>query len=1691
MQRIGRYEVQIELGRGGFGRVYRAFDPTMGRMVAVKTLTAGGDPELLLRFRNEAASAGKLHHKNIVTIYDFGEHEGEPYIVMELLEGEDLQRIIAAHHPLSLVQKMQIMAEVAQGLQHAHSHGVVHRDVKPANIMVLPTGSVKIMDFGIALVTHAAGTRLTRTGMLPGTLRYMAPEQFRGATNDPLSDIFAYAITYYELLTGQHPFNAATQPAVMYRIMSVDPEPLRTLCPECPEALEQALMRGLQKEREMRYPSLDDMQLDIRPLMLELQQREARNLLAEAKKLADTGQIEAAQSKARESLELDPANAEARQLRRLLQQETEKQLVRPKIEQLLTTGRMKLQAGNYQDAIHNLESALRLDRSNPSILALIDEARSGMRKAEQVRQLLSDGKQAFQEGNLTRAFQKISSAREADPANTETGPLIEEIERQMASRDRERRLQDGLSKARGAILLRSFEQAIQHLAALETEFPGTPEVSELLARARREQLDKQRRENLEIRLQEFRDKIRGGLLAESMEGLEALRHEYPDSEELQNLAAYARSEWQNRMRADAVLRIRDEAHRFLEAQQFDAARRVLEKGLADYPGEDSLSESLRRVTEAGAGHARRAARGQALDNCRSLAAAQRFAEAVQAIDQYTASYGADEEIARLRGQFLEQREVRGRRDSYEQVMERAKALLDRHDPAAALPLLNEALAFVPGDPEASALLSRTQRELEQQRRAADVSRILAEASSLSAQSLYDRALHLLNAGLETYPGDPALLQAREGASQAKSAKDREKARLDAVHKVRQAFAANRFDDALRLIEDTILEYGADGALEALRTQIRKQQSLQKTTDAIRSEWRKQRFPEALQLIEQALAGDPRDATLLELKRQVEADNDRRQKQERIAKVVARSRELSQAKEFDKALELLDHGLAYYPGDAELLVARDLVTTAKSSQERQRSLHSSCAAIEEAFTRMRFDEAIERLNAARTEFGDEPALLDWRRRIDAAREDHRRGQEVVQAIAAAKKQLASGDAEGALEQIDGILRRYPSESTLQAFRAEIYEQARNKRRQRIAAEAEAHAAGGRHQDALRLLDESASQYPGDAHLASLRERIAQEQQAIQRQAERREALVSLQGIFEKLQAGASRKQTRDLTAQAAAIAAAHRDDAEFAALHARIEEILRPRPAPPQPSVPPVASSSRSKKGLWGAGLAALLGAGAFVAYRANSSPDHATVEIRTTPPGASVRVENRSCVTPSCRLDLPFGEHQLEISLSGHKSIRQSFTLTKDQPNPTPIEIVLEAVRTEPPSPPPPAPATPQGILAVSTGIEGVQVLLNGKSYGRTDAQGHLRLTVEARDYSLRAEKHGYRGEPDRHVRVAKDSRQEVALRLTPMDATLVIQGGPPGAQVRQMPEGKAIGTLSKDGSLSVAVPPGERTIEISRDQFVPRQIMKRFEPGETVQLTPAETALTPLPKVADPQAAIAQDWEKARAAQNAAAVEDFLRRHPNSPFTAVAQQVLDDLHWKSVNKGDSASLRDFASRHASSRYAREALQTAARIDWNALDRNNLSALNAYRGLYKDDPDAAARAAREIERLSRPPVPTAPQTSEHSQSERNAIYAALARYTAAFEQKDIDALKAAYPGVPQNSVEGLKRAFTDRNVRMTMSLQTLSDPEIRGNTATLVCQMSTITVQKGRSSNSPPRKVNVILGKKGSIWVIQNIQNSN
>jgi len=273
--RFGKYEIQAELGRGGFGRVFRAFDPALGRLVAIKILVAEAGSDLLTRFRTEAMATGKLRHENIVTIYEFGEAKGIPFIAMEYLEGEDLHQAIASGKPLTLLEKLSIMTQAAAGLDCAHRHGIVHRDIKPANIR-LTGGTVKIMDFGIArLMQEAGAARLTQPGHVLGTLRYMAPEQVMGQDTDARADIFAYGVTLYELVTGRHPFDAADPWSVFHKITNEDPPPIAQLMPGCPENLDQIIRRALCKDREQRYQALQDLRADIEHLLIELRSERA------------------------------------------------------------------------------------------------------------------------------------------------------------------------------------------------------------------------------------------------------------------------------------------------------------------------------------------------------------------------------------------------------------------------------------------------------------------------------------------------------------------------------------------------------------------------------------------------------------------------------------------------------------------------------------------------------------------------------------------------------------------------------------------------------------------------------------------------------------------------------------------------------------------------------------------------------------------------------------------------------------------------------------------------------------------------------------------------------------------------------------------------------------------------------------------------------------------------------------------------------------------------------------------------------------------------------------------------------------------------------------------------------------------------------------------------------------------------
>jgi len=263
IQTIGRYKVLGELGRGAMGVVYKAEDPNIGRTVALKTqrLDVQGEEsqELLRRLRQEARSAGILNHPNIVTIYDAGEQDALFFIAMEYIEGTTLQSMLTPGKPMPLDQVVEIARQVCAGLDYAHQRQIVHRDVKPANIMITPEGSAKVMDFGIA----KTGSGMTSAGQVLGTPSYMSPEQVKGKPLDGRSDIFSVGVILYEAVTGQKPFTGDNITTIIYKIVNEEPIPPRDLDLSVHPGLNKVITRALSKNLDERYQRGWDLARDL------------------------------------------------------------------------------------------------------------------------------------------------------------------------------------------------------------------------------------------------------------------------------------------------------------------------------------------------------------------------------------------------------------------------------------------------------------------------------------------------------------------------------------------------------------------------------------------------------------------------------------------------------------------------------------------------------------------------------------------------------------------------------------------------------------------------------------------------------------------------------------------------------------------------------------------------------------------------------------------------------------------------------------------------------------------------------------------------------------------------------------------------------------------------------------------------------------------------------------------------------------------------------------------------------------------------------------------------------------------------------------------------------------------------------------------------------------------------------------
>jgi serine/threonine-protein kinase len=487
---IGKYEVLERVGQGAMGVVYKARDPIMRRIVAIKTMSAeiASDPELHDRFYREAQSAGNLSHRNIITIYDMGEADGRPYIAMEFLSGEDLKTKLDRRAKLSLEDRLSWMRETMAGLAHAHGKDVIHRDIKPANIFITREAEPKILDFGLARLTSSVATK---SGLVMGTPSYMSPEQVRGEKLDTRSDIFSAGATFYELLAFRKPFPGDSIHGVFFKILETAPDPI----PGIPADLAEIVFKMMAKNREARYASATAVHEDLERLEASLPERK-RALRAEA--LEALGRVETLVKKYRESLDREAAAQalaegvtvslpipsalpgedpdEAATLNELLpsdylslvetlaQAQEDARRLEASIRNLdaarsLMAESSVLEAkGDIGGALAKADEALRLVPAHPSAAACVDRLsprfaeRDPRWKSARIEQLLRDGEARLKEGSLRGASERADRifALEAEsPRGRELRSKVDAaIERERKKREAHERAARLVSAAR-------------------------------------------------------------------------------------------------------------------------------------------------------------------------------------------------------------------------------------------------------------------------------------------------------------------------------------------------------------------------------------------------------------------------------------------------------------------------------------------------------------------------------------------------------------------------------------------------------------------------------------------------------------------------------------------------------------------------------------------------------------------------------------------------------------------------------------------------------------------------------------------------------------------------------------------------------------------------------------------------------------------------------------------------------------------------------------------------------------------------------------------------------------------------------------------------------------------------------------------------------------------------------------------
>jgi serine/threonine protein kinase len=520
MKKLGKFEIIAKLGQGAMGVVYKARDPFIDRVVALKTLTTSlsSDPHHLKRFYSEARSAGNLRHPHIVTIYELG-HEGDtPFIAMQFLSGESLDKVIERLPSLPLSQKVGFIVSVCRALEYAHTQTppVIHRDIKPANVMVAPEGTVVVVDFGIARLGESTVSQ--SGGLLIGTLGYMSPQLFRGATADARSDIWATGVMFYELLCYRRPFKGENAAALMSNIILEEPRSIVEAAPGTPQDIKAILDRMLAKEVEARYQSMEAVLADLEPVWKRLLQADISVLLDSSQRLYQDGDLGAAKSEIVQILMWDPSNSQAKSLSEKISSEVRRQQIVPQLKSKVERAQKLLAEGRNEEAKAEGEAALKLDSSFQPAREIISRARAAIERTREIDQAIKISKQQLAEGALTDAETQLGKVLEIEPENLAARDQLKQVQGERSTRERRKQRDAMVERARILSTNQQYDDCVELLSSAQEQFPGDLEIQRLLDAASRDQQRlKEKQDLLKQRTREVERMIERQQLTEAID----------------------------------------------------------------------------------------------------------------------------------------------------------------------------------------------------------------------------------------------------------------------------------------------------------------------------------------------------------------------------------------------------------------------------------------------------------------------------------------------------------------------------------------------------------------------------------------------------------------------------------------------------------------------------------------------------------------------------------------------------------------------------------------------------------------------------------------------------------------------------------------------------------------------------------------------------------------------------------------------------------------------------------------------------------------------------------------------------------------------------------------------------------------------------------------------------------------------